>query len=185
VEVDMPATRSVLGSIVLSWMLVALAGCSNGGAYDSGVDDSRPFDMLTDAEARTACENLAAHIERNISDARQLELTCTVQALGATATPADCRASVTTCLAGAPEPFLGDLGCADAMAATDCSSPVGEVEQCINADLNAVFDRLDRISCDIAGDLEALQELQMSPPPSTECTSLAAECPQLADGFLG
>ena len=175
------ARLSIAAALLLS---LALGGCSNGG-YDSGVDDSRPFDAISDAEARTACENLARYIEANIPDARQLELTCTVQALGATTTPEACRESVQTCLGGDPDPFLGDLGCEGTMATTDCSATVREVEQCITADLSQVFDQLDRVSCDIAGDLDALQDLMTSPPTPAECTSLADECPQLGDGFLG
>lgn len=178
----MTSARLAVRASILA--VLALGGCSNGGAYDSGVDDSRPFDMLTDAEARTACENLLAYLRRNIPESRDLELGCTVDALQATATPEDCRASVSACLAGTPEPFLGfELDCASAAAASSCSSTVGEVEQCIGADLEQLFGRLDQVRCDIAGDIDALTALQTEPPTPMECSALGTECPDLADGF--
>lgn len=163
----------------------AVIGCGGGGGFDSGVDDDKPFNTLTAEEARTACEAFSDYLSRQIPLSRQYEVSCTVDALGRTTTPADCRAAVDACLAGTPRAIFMDLDCSMPMTSTTCSAPVGEVEECIVADVGVFVRQIDMVRCDIAGNSEALMRLSMAPPAPSECTSLGSTCPELADGLIG
>lgn len=174
--------RRAGASIVMAGALVL--GACGGGGYDSGVDSSKPLDTLTDAEARTACESLNDYLNRQLSVTEQYEVNCTIDALGTTTNPDACRAAVSTCLAGMPERLFTEADCSTATTTTDCSAPVGQVERCVTADLDVNLDRIDRIRCDIAGNLPELMALQTPPPVPSACTSLEG-CPAFRDGFIG
>lgn len=163
--------------------LLLLGGCTSG--YSSGVDGNKPFNTLTPAEATSACVSFADYLDGQLSVSRQREITCTVGALGATTNPEDCRANVTACLAGDPDPIFGSIDCSSSMTSTSCAATVGQVEGCINAEIPVYVDRLDMIRCEIAGNIPELQRLMETPPVPVECSSLGSVCPELADGFIG
>jgi hypothetical protein len=174
------------GSFVSMVVVVAAiaAGCGSGG-FSSGVDPDKPFNTLTTEEAATACRSLGDYLERQVPASRQAEIACTIDALGSTVTPESCRSAVTTCLAGEPTRIFSMIDCSSPAVSADCAAPVGDVEDCVEADVNVFVGRLDMVSCDAAGDAEALARLQVVPPVPAQCSALAPTCEELSDGLIG
>ncbi|MCA9605171.1 MAG: hypothetical protein KC619_06235 [Myxococcales bacterium] len=157
-----------------------LTACSSG--YSSGVDGSKPFSTLTDAEARTACENLNDYLASSFPAARLDQTNCYIQALGSTTSPSSCEAAHQACLGSPPGGPLtfSRTDCTGVMNDPTCTARVSEVEACLTARVEAQKDQLDVLDCSIAGDEAAIGRARATPLAPAECTRLAETCPSLA-----
>ena len=171
---------------IMPCLLLALApldvGCNSG--YSSGVDGSKPASTLTASEAAIACENLGEYVRSSFPQSEVDSVNCYIQSLTSETDPEACEAAYRACLTDPPEgPFeFGTIDCTGAEADATCNANVSDVEACVTATVNASRDRLAAVDCSIAGTITELQRLQDPLPAPTECSSLGATCPNLADG---
>ncbi|MBX3271402.1 MAG: hypothetical protein KF729_14140 [Sandaracinaceae bacterium] len=168
-------------SLILSLSLLASA-CA--ASYSAGVDGDKPISMLTVAEARLACTNLSAHLQDQFGGDRRDRFNCYVRALSTTLTPDECRVAFDACMAAPPAGPLNiePIDCSTAGPDPSCSARVSEVEDCLNASVDAFRERIDGVDCAIAGDAAALMRVQDPIPARAECTRLREVCPSYADG---
>lgn len=176
----MVATEETVRQSIL--LLAILTTACGAGGFDSGVQGDKPVSTVTDAEARQFCEALESWYFALAPVAYQQRERCELTALGTTANPAACEASVNACLQNPPA--ISDFDCTTSTALPGCNATVDEVEACAAADANALKARADEASCAAAGNLPELQRLAMAVPVPAECSRLASYCPVYGDGFF-
>lgn len=161
--------------MTLATLALSAAACGNDGPISTGLSRDKQLSELTDADARTACSNIAAE-DLSLDLSREQE--CTLAGVYSSETPAGCEEVRTACLAAEPtepeptEPT--DCSGATAEDVAGCDATVGEFEDCLNAQYTGQVDYLNALSCDDAG-----TEIRI--PTPTECQSIEAACPGLID----
>ncbi len=156
--------------------VLAMGACGDSGRIDLGLPRGKALNEITDAEARTICENVdPADIE--ITFSREQE--CTIGAVFASSTQAQCEMLRDACLARPPEPRptpeQQDCSMAETSDFADCRATVGEAEDCLNDYLDASESYLKGLTC--ADAATATDE----PPLPPSCVSIQDRCPSLLD----
>jgi len=170
-------------------------GGDGGGALDSGVDQDKPGEDLTEDEIEAVCEAQYDYAESKVSDADMAKAMCRLVALSAALSVGGDDAAMTemcemvdeACNDCRDDPdgdgcdAYADLeepenDCSETEVPDDCSSTVGEVEACFKA-------QVDQFSA-IIGDLPSCSEISAdSEPPDLEaeieeCETVEENCPE-------
>ncbi len=191
--------------VVSAFFLVPIAACgdddsgssadggsssSSGGgdgAFDSALQDDMAVSSITIDQARDLCIAATEYLNETYSSGNLTQLACTTVGLVA-GSPEQCRDLVEMCTSeggpGEQPPMFEqdpDESCSDITIGevTDCDATVGEIEACFTAARKVLDDLLNSISCDQAGNNEALANLATmgDPTESTpECMALEEKC---------
>ncbi|MGF1465021.1 MAG: hypothetical protein ACFCGT_02705 [Sandaracinaceae bacterium] len=165
----------------LSLVALLAAGCSSS-AFESSLPGDRAVDGLSDAEARTLCEEVVAFTQDETAVfARDAECTSAAIRMAPLNLPdasiqaqrAECRRLREVCLAEAAPPLPSPAeACADVEPSETCTFTVRDVEICVG-DLAAVVDRFNRqFSCSQVG----VEELPDAPTVPPGCADVAEAC---------
>ncbi len=175
--------RSMLDtrSILLAAFAAASFACGGGTSFSSGVDETKQVKDLTDADAKTLCDNAeetAKDFYENNKDGF-CKLGGVLVAAFSGGDPATCEATVETCKGQEPE-TSGKCEPID----TACEATIAEIEACYNDSIEAaeeVFDEISSKSCE-----ELLMDTSSAPGGDVQtpasCTALMEKCPTLEFG---
>ncbi len=184
--------RGLVGLLVAG-LLTGCGGDDDGdggnggtGKVDSGIDDAKQVNMLSQAEL----DQLSQSYAKAISPQLAIEFSCkftavTLIALSGMEPTADdvqaCNDLYDQCVSETPadsvqsEPLNSGMdvpSTADALAG--CNATVGELEACLTASLQLLQDLVDSLSCESATMLATMPTATAMTPAA--CESLDAEC---------
>lgn len=162
-------------------------------ALPAAVSEGAALSSLDADTALGVCDALEARFDATFGDADAERLSCALFGVlfsaasdgmgGATVDVATCRQLEQECLASGGE--LSSMTRCDAAgfadAAAGCSLTVGEYADCFEAQLSALVELLDVVSCDAASDGSVLAAATTGGDPSTlpACEAFVAQCPDL------
>ena len=195
-----------LNTLIIGAAVCTLASCSDDGAsgeggndnngaqgsnVSTGLPETKSLGDLTAEEAVQGCETLFSQAAEVFNQETVLNFYCTTLSLQFAQDAAGCNSSVEECLM---QPDTADSAAAlgldfsnsdcetSAEDLADCTATVGELEQCFNDMLAPLADAIAVFSCDLAGDMEALQAasagLEGGGAPAS-CTALETTCPSV------
>jgi hypothetical protein len=164
-----------------------------GGALPDEVSDRDALSSLDGESALAVCDALDARFEAAFGDADAERLACALFGVlfsavpdgmgGATIDVATCRQWEQECLTGG-----GGLTSATqcdsgrfVVAAADCPLSVRDYELCFDAQLAALLELIDVVSCDAPADPALLDAAARGGDPASvpECEAFVAQCPAL------
>jgi len=144
----------------LGALVVLLASC--GGDDGGGISPEDPLSELDGDGVTELCTRLVETYEKEVDFGG----VCTFIVLAASLPPAEpldpqeCRLGVLLCVNLIQDQTLDPEACADNLGQIDeCDATVGELEECVGFTLDATGTALDALSCDAAGDPDALDTL--------------------------
>ena len=154
-------------TLLCSALLLSFA-CGDDGPVDLGLPRDTVLAGLSDAEAMTACEN-ASQFDFQFTQRQE----CTIAGVVLTDDPTSCETVVEGCLEEEPTP-PEEPDCTDASGSDfdGCNVTVGQVEDCLNAQVPISRNYFGRLTCANAGE-------ELSPPIAEGCVDVRTRCPQL------
>jgi hypothetical protein len=171
-------------------------GGGSSTPIESGLPESTVVQSLTPQQFASACESLREDVNRRLPVEVTTRGVCEAISAGGTNDPAMCRSLADGCVTqvnNGNNPFVRredlDLSMVECNSDTSqlqgCTATVGELETCLQDQVDAVEGLLADNDCDNAAsidvdDLEALQAALGAVPAS--CRSLQTECPGLEIG---
>jgi hypothetical protein len=185
-------------SLAFVLSLGTLSGCGGGASgVNSGVDEAKPANEVTDDEAERICEAAADYSRTEVN---QVEVACLGQGMLAAVAAvlgggedeemqSACKTTYDGCLEDAPvpdEPTCGDATADSAMC--DDSVTVGEVQTCLTDQVDAYKELVDTLpSCsEVTMDtLEDISDTLGGDGPLVEqpasCDDVVEACPGLSE----
>jgi len=173
-------------------------GDGGGASLDSGVDEDKPVEDLTDDEAEAICEAGADYFVEKFSSSSLQTAFCRAIAVGTAlglATDEEsmqdmCNSlyeSCTNCIDDPDAEECEDMTevpieepeCGDEEVPSDCSSSVGELEACLKAEVDqgvAAFN--DIPDCDEIGPDTEPPTFEEDPPLPAACETVEENCPE-------
>ena len=150
-------------------------GGSGGGTFNSSFPDSTEVGSLSTEQMQTACEEFAAYQQSRVDPQASMEFDCTLTGLFGSQTPEECATARDECIAESEiEPFDADCDDPEPPPA-DCRATVGQLEACVTAQLDTQLQLQAEVTCELAGDMEALQGMEPETPAA--CQALEEVCP--------
>lgn len=146
-----PAPVGFVFSVALATLAAACGDDEGRPRFVSGLDDDAPVDSLRTDQRDTLCDSYEAYVDTYVDLDAVAYLACAPGAVTSSDTVEECQRRVDRCMALFPEPISvrsparPGRRCADNLAR--CEATVGELEQCVNVNLDFVFELLDGLSC--------------------------------------
>ena len=149
----------------LGALVVLLASC--GGDDGGGISPEDPLSELDGDGVTELCTRLVDTYEKEVDFTGVCTFTMLLFSQAQLAQkaepldPQECRIAVLLCANELEDQTLDPKMCAERLDGEldDCKATVGELEECVGFTLNATGTALDALSCDAAGDPEALDTL--------------------------
>lgn len=178
--------------LLIGLLFTAAAGCSGSDDSSNGISTGLPADKqladVTADEAEEACVAIGNAVQKRFSPEALAPAMCTFLGVAFTQSPEDCQEIADACLDD-PD-ALGDMApsfdgfdpndcTGDTSEFEDCDATVGELETCFNDYIGTFEATLNSVTCDDAGDAEALEALDMEPETPDSCETLEDQCPMV------
>lgn len=179
-----------LTSLTIGFSAALLIACGGGGGgINSGVNETKPANEVTDAEAEDICLATADYVESRV-DAH--EVRCKTDALtagfyalaeGEEAMQETCQDEYEACLEDEPDPEEADCdGVSASVADCDDTVTVGDVQTCLEDRVDVYVDGIDELPSCSELTLEYIEDATENPPEPPEDP---ASCEVVYDGCPG
>ncbi len=201
-------TRIIGGTISAILSLGAAVSCSSDSSSSAGeanltggvegVDNSTKFNDVNDAQAMDLCEAAESYLQGEFGKIDAEDLGCLLLSVFTSENKSACQTAYNDCKANPPaDNEFGidfsdvDLECGEVDSSDfECTGDitVGQLNTCMQGMANSLIDALDEItgaiSCDLAGDMEALEAAGMefenfdgpSPENIAACEAIDEAC---------
>jgi hypothetical protein len=171
-------------------VVVAVAGvlgaCGDDGArprYASGLAGTSSIDALASAQRETLCDSYEAYVTTYVDLDAIAYLVCAPGAVSSSDTTEECERRLERCMALFPAPIEVQTRTpsAERCAASleQCDATVAELEQCVNVNLDFVFDILDGLSCSTLDRPGTREMARRSQNLVSVCADLGESCSSL------
>ena len=160
-------------------LIVALAG----GCGFTGIGGGKQIDSLDEEDRVKICEETLEHFEKEKFWENSVRLLCVGQSaalvgpMGGDASA--CELAVMDCMKKSELNGPGDGdACSDTSNLTSCSATVREYEDCINEQVDAMSEAVEKVTC--ASVLNGTAPTG-NPAPGPACEAMAKKCPDFFD----
>ena len=187
------SVHQVIGLAAFSAVIAALAcGSDSGsGGVSSGVDTTKPANMVTASDAQKVCSAIASYYASQITSDVVRRTVCVgvvaVQSVGMAPTVAQCNDSVNKCVANAQMSNTTtaatppQVTCPGGVVPSQCTATVGAIQACATEIANQTRDRLAAINCNLYGlppaDAQAMLRAATTVTVPADCTAVQQSCP--------
>lgn len=165
------------------------SGAESGNGADAGTREVRPLDELSSSELSNLCADLNERMRELFSNRELVTFDCTRIFID-TGDSLSCSQAVAECVLEAPEasstaprPPDFEIDGTECNAIGACPVNTDEFEACIEDRFEQSDRLISRMSCNIAGNPEAIddvtRELQQPRPIPLSCRGVAARCASL------
>jgi hypothetical protein len=150
----------------------------------SGAGTTQPVSNLSTAQATEICKSYDAYVNTYVDLDAIAYLACIPAALFTSATREACQASLQNCMAVFPKPIQVSAKaqnvqvCANTLA--QCQATVGQLDGCINVNVDRALAVINTWSCDMVGNPSYRAMVQPTGGLVNVCTDLNSACGNFA-----
>lgn len=154
--------------------------------YRAGVDVeiSAPVASLGEREYERICRSFDAYVDTYVSFEQIAYISCLPAAIALGGDEQGCAELLDDCMAGFPEPIAVQARLRDTeicySSLSDCRASVGELEGCINLNLDRALDIADNWSCSGADDEDLRAEAVRAMDTADVCADIDSACRDFA-----
>jgi hypothetical protein len=163
-------------SLLFSLALFSCGHDDSGSTFSSDLPKHTDANKLDDKQRQDFCRTLDTHVDVTVGLDEVARLICLPFAL-LSASHEDCEALLDSCSRDATKVTLDrtsqEQKCFDSLAS--CEADVGTLEGCVNVNVRAVRQVLERVTCARYGDADAGRELDEAMTGQT-CAKTSSSC---------
>jgi hypothetical protein len=186
-------TTGIISLLAVSTFCACGSDSEGPSGVTSGVDGSRPVNMLAPGDAQKLCDAVARYGTSRVSRDSVRRAVCvglTALQIANPPTVAQCNDSVAQCVMMAAQTTGGTTvgatpACTAGVPPTNCTATVAELETCSTALIDQAANALASVTCDLWGlpPAEAAKRIMdaQNRPALAECAPIRQKCP----AFLG
>lgn len=174
---------------VACWSLVsasALVACdeSEREPYVSGVDQSAPVSTLNDDDLREICSTFDGYVNTYVDLDAVAYVACLPVSIVTSLDNETCESNLRNCMSLFPRPIQvsaraqSDQVCFENLK--QCEATVGQLEGCVNVNVDLAVNILDRLSCNRANDPNYRAMVQPMADLVNVCADVNDACNQFA-----
>jgi hypothetical protein len=180
--------------------MTALAcGSDSGSGVSSGVDTTKPANMVSASDAQKVCSAIASYYTNELTPELVRRTVCiavvAVQSVGMAPTVDQCNASVNDCVAnaqgsnGMTAVTPPQVTCPGGVVPAQCTATVGEIQSCATEIANETHGKLASINCGLYGlppaDAQAMLRAATTVTVPADCSTVQQSCPGIFAQLTG